>query len=173
MFLSLVAIRHNTTRGRSNDPRKASTPSDNQPYFISKATFGISRNASRVCVGRSKNSRRHMLSPAHASAHVKIFARSHGSSFPQTGSQQIFFFHGPFSRRNPARGPSAQTTAAEKSTKSRAIQPHGGRRLGREGGSASCAAPRRSLKSKGSPSTLAVCARGRERRLAARARAAA
>ena len=78
-----------------------------------------------------------------------------------------------FSRRNPARGPSAQTTAAEKSTKSRAIQPHGGRRLGREGGSASCAAPRRSLKSKGSPSTLAVCARGRERRLAARARAAA
>ena len=50
---------------------------------------------------------------------------------------------------------------------------YGGRRLGREGGSASCAAPRRSLNSKGSPSTLAVCARGRDRRLAARARAAA
>ena len=94
------------------------------------------------------------------------------SFLPSFPSSFLFFSHTSFASVHsavPVLKPKVQATRKPKVQ----ATDYGGRRLGREGGSASCAAPRRSLNSKGSPSTLAVCARGRDRRLAARARAAA
>ena len=86
--------------------------------------------------------------------------------------RRTFFCSTPLLRPSTPRSQCSSSKSRQQTTLKPKVQAtdYGGRRLG---GSASCAAPRRSLNSKGSPSTLAVCARGRDRRLAARARAAA